>query len=718
MNHELKLLVEWPSPWREFVTSIRPALTKSPDQLAGEARTGLFPFRGMLVCWFAEATLLVAAIVLPARLAFLWPYQPPPLPKYDVIYFSGEELPQTEDLGGAKAGRAGRSGGRDALHRTQVIRVSRGVSLREKVLDAPHLDLPFSASAVANLLAYKPIPGPAPAEGLKSSLQAPSLPATAIAPAPEVRRDKMLVATTLNSVVAPSPEVRRDRLRSSPAPSAPVVPPSPSGLQREIASLRVPGSQAVAVIPPPVSAPEQMTNDHARLTLPAPSVVAPPPTQVTRDVTPTGPGFGAGELQKQVVPPPVQVAGASSDRRAFGGMGTTNVVPPPVQVNAPATGRSAVASLGNPDVVAPPVQVQGGSGRPSVAKLGDPKVVPPPVQIGGGSIHQPANTSLGGGSVAVPPPPTVTANAVSSGIGGGNRGAGLGSSLDAGSVAAPPSNAGGGGATGVVLSSQPGPTVGQPGSAGAGALALSPSGGAKPGLGGPGTGSDIASGEGSGSAFNREGPGGANSGTGHGADTTAGSGTSPYPGPGGAGTGSISHPPMPGVSVHGGSNVITLPSFGPDGNAPSALGRSPKSKNRGGPDITVVGTARSGGAFNLYGTLKGDKVYSIYIDTSVGGAVMEYADPTSATHPYADDLIPPQTVRADLPANLKLSRVVISCVLDRSGLVRNSHVLETGNTEVSNKILAALSSWKFRPVFRGNQPIEVTAILGFNIDTN
>jgi hypothetical protein len=33
------------------------------------------------------------------------------------------------------------------------------------------------------------------------------------------------------------------------------------------------------------------------------------------------------------------------------------------------------------------------------------------------------------------------------------------------------------------------------------------------------------------------------------------------------------------------------------------------------------------------------------------------------------------------------------------------------------KVLAALPSWKFRPAMRGNQPVEVTAILGFAIDT-
>ena len=692
MNDELKLLVEWSSPWEDFVTSIRPALVKSPRPLAGEARTGLFPHRGMLAAWIVEVLLLLAAIVLPARLAFLTPYQPPPLPKYDVIYFSGDELPQTEDLGGAKTGRAGRAGGQEAFHRTQVIRVARGDLLREKVVDAPNLKLPQSNSAVANLLAYKPMPGPPPAEGLRSSLQAPNLADVAVAPTPEVHRDKMLVAPSFEAVVPPSPDVRRDKLRASPSMSAAVVPPSPGGIQRDITVPRIPGSQAVSIIPPPVSAPAQITNSQARLTLPPPSVIAPPPSQVAHDMAAQGPGFGPGEVQKQVVPPPVQVGNASSGR-SYGGMGNADVVPPPVQLNGSPNGRTSGAALGNPNIVAPPVQVSGvGSGRSAavslgdskvvappvnvsgvnggrskVAGLGDSKIVPPPVQVSGGSVTRSANTGFTGTSV-VPPPPAVSA---ASGLGHGNRGSGLGSALDAGSVAAPPSHAGGSGnGTGVVVSSQPGPTVAVPGSAGAGALALSPAGSVKPGLGGPGGGTDIARGQGTGAALKGEGTGGANTGNGAGADTIARNGISPYPGNGGAGTGSVSRPAMPGISVHGGSNVITLPSFGGDGNAPSIGGRSSKMKSREGPDITVVGSSRSGGAFNLYGELKGDKVYTIYIDTRLGTAVMEYADPTSATHPYADDLVAPQPVHADLPANLKLSRTVISCTLDRSGILR------------------------------------------------
>src|SRR5436309_8681094 len=113
----------------------------------------------MLASWVLEAAVLVAVIALPERFAAMQPYQPPAMPKYDVIYYSGDELPRTEDLGGAQSGDTGRGGGKEAQHRSQTIRVARGNSLREKIVDAPRINLPRSDSEVANLLAYKPIPG-------------------------------------------------------------------------------------------------------------------------------------------------------------------------------------------------------------------------------------------------------------------------------------------------------------------------------------------------------------------------------------------------------------------------------------------------------------------------------------------------------------------------------------------------------------------------------
>lgn len=675
MSDAPNLLVEWSSPWQEFVTSIGPALGRSPKRLAGEARTELFPYRGMLLCWALEAGLLLLLIVIPARLARMRPYQPPVLPKYDVIYYSGDELPQVEDAGGARAGRSGRAGGRQGHHRTQTIRVARGESLRDKVVDAPRLNLPQSDSAVANLLAYRAIPGPAPTEGLRSSQRSPEL---------------------SEAVVPPAPEIRRDKMRAPPMLSTGAIPPSPAVAQRDIASARVPGSSVVQVVPPPVSAPERMSNSNARLTLPAPVVVAPPPTQISHDLRSMGPGFDSGDLHKQVVPPPAQLSDAASDRHAPGG-------------------------LANPSVVAPPAQIGNAVSDRRTGALGSPKVVPPPVQLSGGSFersaHQPVS-GLGGGNAVVPPPPTFSASGSASGLGSGNRGTGLGGPMDAGALAAPPSNAGGsGGGSGIVVSSQPGSKVGAPGGGGAGSLALSPTGGAKPGLGGSGGGNGIGNGTGPGSGLAGEGSGATKAGTGRGSDTVARSGISPYPGAGGAGSGTNGSPAMPGVSVHGGSNIITLPSFGSSGSQPNDPSRSSADLSHHGPAITVIGSSRSGGAFNFYGTLKGDKVYSIYIETRLGTAVLEYADPTSATHPYAEDLTAPQPVRADLPANLKRSRLIIACILDRSGSLKNAKVLEAGTAEMTTKVLASLPDWKFTPAMRADQPVEVNAILGFDIDT-
>ena len=714
MKSDLKLLVEWSSPWSEFVSSIRPALMKSPPPLSGEARTGVLPYRGIAMTWIAEAILVMALIVLPSQIPSLSPSQARVMPKYDVIYFSGDELPQTEDRGGAESGRAGSSGGKTAAHRTQVIRVARGSVLREKVVDVPSLNLPQSDAAVKNLLAYKNVPGPPPVEGIRPALAAPSPTDTVVAPSPEVRRENMLVAPLLDTAVPPSPRVQREELRNSPSMNALAVPPSPSGFQRDVTAVQVPGSQP-AVVPPPVSAPEQASKFNSQLTLPAPRVVAPPPTDVTREVAARGPGFGPGEPQKQIVPPPVQVGSASPRRDPFRGPGSQNVTPPPVEWNAATTQHSQVPALGNANVVPPPVQTSGIRTGPSgPVSAGTAKVVPPPVQVGGGgTLSRGKQTELGGGGTrVVPPPPLVSGDASALGRGHGSRGSGIGGPLDNGSVAAPPSHPGGtDGGAGIVLSSQPGSTLGKPSSAGAGALTLSPSGGNKPGLGGPGTGTDIARGAGSGAAMKGSGTGAANEGSGTGGDLAARNSISPYPGEGGAGTGTVSKPPMPGVSVHGGSTV-TLPSFGAGGNAPSVPGRSSAMKSEG-PDITVVGSPRSGGAFNRYGELKGT-VYSIYINTALGTAVMQYSDPTS----YADDLVAPQVVRVNLPAHLKLSRLVISCVLDRSGSVKNVRVQEqTGSSAITNQILAALSGWKFRPAFRGDQPVEVTAFLGFDIDT-
>jgi hypothetical protein len=473
--------------------------------------------------------------------------------------------------------------------------------------------------------------------------------------------------------------------------AAAAVPPAPNG--QDISPVRLPGSQMVEVIPPPVSAPEQTSNLNPRLTLPAPRVVAPAPNDVSRQVANMGPGYGPGELHRQVVPPPAQLSNATGEQRSVAGLGRTTVVPPPEQVEV-----SSLTERGSH-----------GLGRGTSA-------VPPPVEVNSGSLAQQGPGGLGRGTAAVPPAPTMAGGSLD-GRGRGNRGGGMGGPGDMGDLAAPPTSGTAGKGAGVVVSNQPGEKVGVPGGAGAGSIAMSPSGREVAGLGGSGGGSGIGRGNGPGSGMAGEGSGAGRDGMGRGSDPNARGGISPTAGPGGAGTGTNGAPAMPGVSVRGG-NIITLPSFGAGGG--SGASDPPRSSMVDDPrrGITVEATPRSGGAFNFYGALKGDKVYTIYIDTSLGTAVMEFADPTSAEHPSLQDLIAPQPIRANLPSGVRRSRLVIACVLDRTGLFRNPQVIESNSREMSAKILSALPTWKFKPALRGNQPVEVNALLGFDIDTS
>ena len=96
---------------------------------------------------------------------------------------------------------------------------------------------------------------------------------------------------------------------------------------------------------------------------------------------------------------------------------------------------------------------------------------------------------------------------------------------------------------------------------------------------------------------------------------------------------------------------------------------------------------------------------------------MEFADASATEHPFGGTLAAPAAIRTDL-APLPHARMVLTCILDASGNLKNVRVLEAGPAEMTAKVLSALRSWKFQPAMRGDQPVEVTAILGFGIDTN
>ncbi len=826
----LKLLVEWSSPWHEFVTSIGPALGRSEARLAGEAPFGLIPFRIMIPSYVLWALIIFAAILLPKKLAEMRPYVSPRLPSHDVIYYSGDELPRTEDLGGAESGTAGRAGGEEARHRTQTIRIARGTSLLPRVVDAPDLKLPPSRDAVANLLAVKPNPGPPPLEGVRAARSTPNLPTTivapapsvvrdytrngvsidgVIAPAPTVKRDQPLTAPNFSAtvippapdvsrehplvapalapnviapaptaardharttpslsaeVVAPAPTVSRDSTRSAPALAGNVIPPAPSSVSRELSSAPVQMANA-AVVPPPDSAPERTSRRDPMLSLPAPAVVAPPPSaDMARDLHRLASGDTPDSARTVVPPPPTQNASGSIMSNLIGRIfGASEVVPPPPTVNANASPTSTVSSLPasvvppppsvaangtsgsmtgkrsgrgtaiGSTVIAPPptAGVAGGSGTRSASSstaptIGMPSVVPPPPALngaGGGTGHTGGASGTPTGTLLanniVPPPPSLGGGSTATGPGTGRKGQGLAAPLEVGSPTAP-ANAGGSGTNaGVVISSQPGPKVGLPAAVGNGSLALSPAGGDKPGLGGAGGGTSIGRGDGSGSGLNGAGTGAGKNGPARGSEPNAHGGISPTPGSGGAGTATSGTPPVPGVSVSGGTTIVNLSSFGDaPANDPKQPAHSPGKPQQQTLGVTIVATAGSGGAFEPYKNILHGEIYTHYLDTSLGTVVMEFADEAATGHPFGGTLASPQAINTALPDGLPHARLIVTCTLDASGDLKNVRVLEPGPAEMTAKVVGALRSWKFQPAMRGTQAVEVTAIIGFNIDTN
>jgi hypothetical protein len=824
-----KLAVDWTSRWQEFLTSIGPALGRSESRLAGEAPFGLIPLRIMIPSYVLEAFVIFAAIIIQVKISEMRPYVAPRISSHDVIYYSGDELPRTEDLGGAETGSSGRAGGAEAHHRTQTIKIARGGSLVPMVVDAPNLKLPSSQVPVANLLAVRPNPGPPPSEGLRSARSSPKLATTVVAPAPNVIRDYTRNGIALNSVIAPAPSVAHDERMVAPNFSATVIPPSPNvsrdhalvapalgpavippapnvsrehsltapslstavvapapdarreksraapsmtadvippagSVSREIRSAPVQMANE-AVIPPPVSAPERASSRNSKLSMPAPAVIAPPPSQdISKDMRRLAGGSVPDPAKSAVPPPPTQSGSGSLVSSLMGKIfGASEVVPPPPSVNtspptnhtnatlapnvvppppsvsgnapggSPRGSRSGSGASVGSNVIAPPPTsgVAGGTGNRSLAssaapKIGMPDIVPPPPSLsgpGGGSGTSGGGAGSPGGSSltpnVVPPPPSLAAGSGSNASGTGRRGPGLGAPLDVGSGVAQPTAGGSGNNAGTVISAQPGPKVGMPVVGGAGSLALSPSGGDKPGLGGGGTGASIGRGDGPGSGMNGSGPGTGKTGPSVGSDTTAHGGISPSPGPGGAGNAASGTPPVPGVAVSGGTNIVTLPSFGDDPSTtqPTTPGHTP-AKQRQAFAVDVVGTATSGGAFEPYKNLLHGEKHTTYFDTAAGQVVVEYADEASANRPGAGNLTPPQPIRTEVPDGLSHVRMVIACSFDATGNIRNVRVLETGPAVVTAKVVAALRAWKFQPAMRGNQPVEVTAILGFGIDTN
>jgi hypothetical protein len=425
------------------------------------------------------------------------------------------------------------------------------------------------------------------------------------------------------------------------------------------------------------------------------------------DVVPPAPKVdlpqrAAPQLSAEVVPPSPD---ATSLNRKPAAQVKIDAVPAPV--SAPVRDTNAMARLRLPADVAPPPP----SGISRTRALprgmsGSPQVAPPPPDIAAVKTGSPTGSPNGiGAAEVVPPPPSATEIADGA----------LSSALNALSSAVRAAGIGKTDPPGVIASAHPGKDVAIPNSTGAGEISLSANGTNALGRGGAGGGAGIGSGSGPGNAASGNGPGAGIADIGPGA--ASGRGNSPVAGDGGAGnspTATSSSGVWVASKMPAGS--VNIPSFSTSGEALSP-GRSPAEQRRRKPGVTVIGTSRSGGALNQYGALPGSRVYTVYIDTDAGTAVLEYSSADTSGKEFTQDLIAPEAVRAEVPTDLRRARFVVACVVDRSGLLRNLRVLQSSSPATVTRVIAMLHEWRFRPVLRGNAAIEVNAIVGFNIDT-
>jgi len=396
------------------------------------------------------------------------------------------------------------------------------------------------------------------------------------------------------------------------------------------------------------------------------------------------------------VAPRPEIGGATRSRQQANEFALP-VAPPPVEIAALRARTHAASSgaLSGTQSVAPPRQELQNVPQHPVAGLGNAAVVPPLVDFN--SVRQ--QKLLRGSEARVIPPPNSSPENNSS------------------SAEASESKASLSAAAGVVVSPRPGEKPGVPPNAEKATVAMSPAGSAAIATGGEGNGAGLSRGANSASASSgaNSGAASASANAGKGAAAFDHGGSSPTAGPGGAGNLSNGRPRVPGVSVSGGNNVVSLPSFGA-APQPTASGRSDVVR-KASNGITVVASPRSGGALNFYGALKGDRVYTIYIPSTIGTVVMQFADPASASQSYAEDLTSPTPMRTELPSDLQRSHLVIRCLLDRNGVIRNPSVVRSEADDFQSKILSALPDWKFTPAFRGSEAVEVNVILGFGVDT-
>jgi hypothetical protein len=488
-----------------------------------------------------------------------------------------------------------------------------------------------------------------------------------------------LVALTSAAAPAPPTEAIRQQLRLTRQLAVPVpevVQPAVENPKMKMSETRIPSISPQVVQPTIDNQQLQSKLGPIRMATTSQQVAQPAPDQIRRDT------LSISKLvlpQSDIVPPAPETAKLRLPRDLPIQELASAAVPPPPSVEQISHDAQAAQFADTQISAVQPAPALGqlSSSHDLPSQFSEFKSVGMPAEIAGGGAtgRKPEAAPLGSGE----------------GTGGGDQ------KIQA-----------------VVISANPGNDLGATSKTDNGSIAMSPKGAGVKGLGGSGGGTGNAKGPGSGSGASGAGPGAAAAGVGAGIDPNAKNGISNKSGPGGTGDGGTHSVTPSGITIAGGS--VTLPAFGP-ANVPVTSSPGKVLGPRHAPSITVVGSASSGGALKRYGELKGGKIYTIYIQTRLGTAVLEFAEQPSSVQHFEADLTAPEPMESEIPADVQNSRVVVACVIGPDGVLRNFRVLESAATDMSAKILTALQGWRFRPVLRGDQAIAVDAILGFDIDT-
>jgi hypothetical protein len=127
----------------------------------------------------------------------------------------------------------------------------------------------------------------------------------------------------------------------------------------------------------------------------------------------------------------------------------------------------------------------------------------------------------------------------------------------------------------------------------------------------------------------------------------------------------------------------------------------------------VIGTSRSGGGLNAYGVFNNRIVYTIYLDAKAGGEVVLQFAAQDAGAASSTSLTPPDPISTVIPSWRPDRGILLACVLDATGRLRNVRALKGG--EMPPGLEEALRQWRFHPVLNGNQPVNVDALIGIGL---